>query len=447
MDIYRARFVRYPTPGINALAFSHNSNSDFPTTSVEAGGRHSLRLAVGRANGDIEIWNPLDGRWVQETVFKGGKGRSVEGLLWIQEPAEEVADDGRPIAGALRLFSIGYSNAVTEWNLSTGLPLREWAGNHSEVWCLAAQPRMSAAEQLKKPVQKTSSKEPLYLGQNIVAGCADGSIVILSTADNDLQFQKFLTRPTTKKSRVLSIAFQNRSTIVAGFADSTVRVYDIRKGSLIRNITLGAGPKGGPKDILVWSVKCLPNGDIVTGDSTGEVRFFDKKQLSQIQRIESHQADVLDLVVSSKSGTVFSAGMDRRTSRYLKGPNVGSRWQKMDHTTMHEHDVKALASHESDKIDVVASGGMLVHDFMLNCANQTRHRHKSSHCAAAQERRGIPIHNIRTTSTFTDGFMCHESSVCVLVGTRSQHLEINIHCQAELSREETRSQSKDCHSW
>jgi U3 small nucleolar RNA-associated protein 4 len=353
MDIYRARFVQYPTPGINALAFSHTGKTDFPTTKVDAGGRHSLRLAVGRSNGDIEIWNPLDGRWFQEVVFKGGKGRSVEGLIWTQEPTE-VGEDGKPVAGALRLFSIGYSNAVTEWNLATGLPVREWAGNHSEVWCLAAQPRLSF-DIIKS--QKPGNAESSWIGQNIVAGCADGSLVVLTTADNDLQFQKFLTRPTTKSTRVLSLAFQNRSTLVAGFADSTVRLYDIRKGQLIRNITLGAGPKGGPKNILVWSVKVLANGDIVTGDSTGEVRFFDRKQLSQLQRIASHDADILDLAVSQKGGVVFSAGMDRRTSRYLKASTEGSKWVKTDHTTLHEHDVKALASHESEKLNVVASGG------------------------------------------------------------------------------------------
>jgi U3 small nucleolar RNA-associated protein 4 len=308
---------------------------------------------VGRSNGDIEIWNPLDGRWVQEVVFKGGKGRSVEGLVWTQEPSE-AGEDGKPIAGGLRLFSIGYSNAVTEWNLATGLPLRQWAGNHSEVWCLAAQPRLTFDQTKTK---KPANSESQWIGQNIVAGCADGSLVVLTTADNDLQFQKFLTRPTTKNTRVLSIAFQNRSTVVAGFADSTVRLYDIRKGQLMRNITLGAGPKGGPKNILVWSVKVVANGDIVTGDSTGEVRFFDRKQLSQTQRIASHDADILDLAVSQKGGVVFSAGMDRRMARFLKGSTEGSRWVKTDHTTMHEHDVKALATHEGEKLDVVVSGG------------------------------------------------------------------------------------------
>src|SRR5579871_2700275 len=134
MDVHRSRFIPYPPSAINALAFSHS-------TGQELNGRETfLRLAVGRANGDIEIWNPLNGAWVQETIFHGGRDRSVEGLVWIQEP-EDIDSKSNKIIGRLRLFSIGYSSTVTEWDLSKGMPIRTSSGNYGEVWCLAAQPR------------------------------------------------------------------------------------------------------------------------------------------------------------------------------------------------------------------------------------------------------------------------------------------------------------------
>src|SRR5258707_1205138 len=122
MDIHRCRFIPYPASGINALAFTHDTDDDFSGKKTDG----SLRLAVGRENGDIEIWNPALGNWIQETVFKGGKDRSVQGLVWTQEPNEKDKD-GKVKIGALRLFSIGYSNTITEWNLATGLPLRHWS--------------------------------------------------------------------------------------------------------------------------------------------------------------------------------------------------------------------------------------------------------------------------------------------------------------------------------
>lgn len=335
MDIHRSRFVPYAPSAINALAFSHSQAEN------EKEDPESLRLAVGRANGNIEIWNPAKGAWIQERVFPGGKDRSVEGLAWTQEP-EEKSQHGKTIPGKLRLFSIGYSTSITEWDLVTGLPARHSSGNHSEVWCFAAQPKTKPTDQ-----------------QKLVAGCADGTLVLLSTEDNDVRFEKFLARSTTKKSRVLSITFKDRNTVIAGFADSTIRVIDIRNGSVLRNISLGSGPPGGPKEILIWKVKCLANGDFVSGDSTGDIRIYDGKNYSQKQRLSGHEADVLDLAVSQDGTMIFSGGMDRRTCFYSSSGNkkTKEKWRKVSHQRYHDHDVKAMATYEGHDLNIIVSGG------------------------------------------------------------------------------------------
>ncbi|KAF2653951.1 WD40 repeat-like protein [Lophiostoma macrostomum CBS 122681] len=347
MDIHRSRFVPYPPSAINALAFSHTQPSQ--------GGNDpaSLRLAVGRANGNIEIWNPAEGAWLQERVFTGGKDRSVEGLTWIQEPSE-TNEQGKTVPGKLRLFSIGYSSTVTEWDLATGLPARHSDGNHSEVWCIAAQP-------LTQNTKRQSGNSGLNERQDLVAGCADGTLVLLSTEDNDLRFTKFLSRSTTKRARVLSVTYKDRNTLLAGFADSTIRVYNTRNGQVVRTISLGSGPPGGPKEILVWKIKCLANGDFVSGDSTGDIRIYEGRNYSQLQRISGHEADILDLAVSQDGTTIFSGGMDRRTCIYTSKKTKGNRaedWRKVEHKRFHEHDVKALASYEGRKLNVVVSGGI-----------------------------------------------------------------------------------------
>src|SRR5271168_3891089 len=56
----QCRFVDYQPAKISSLAFSHPSNSKQPTPA-------SLLLAVGRSNGDIELWSPLY-EWVHKTV-------------------------------------------------------------------------------------------------------------------------------------------------------------------------------------------------------------------------------------------------------------------------------------------------------------------------------------------------------------------------------------------
>ncbi|KAH7079118.1 small nucleolar ribonucleoprotein-like protein complex subunit [Paraphoma chrysanthemicola] len=350
MDIHRSRFVPYPSSAINALAFSH--------AEPEPGSQdpESLRLAIGRANGNIEIWNPKNGAWLQEKVFYGGKDRSVEGLAWTQEP-DRKDDQGRWVAGRLRLFSIGYSSSITEWDLETGLPVRHSNGNHSEVWCFAVQPRqkrLSTGDSADKPASH----------QKLVAGCADGTIVLLSTEDNDLVFDRFVSRATNKKARALSITYKDNDIVLAGFADSTIRVFDTRNGSILRNISLGSGPHGGPKEILVWKVKCLANGDFVSGDSTGDIRIHNGKNYSQKQRISGHEADILDLAVSQDGKSIFSAGMDRRTCFYTcrkpttKIEGHHGAWRKVSHQRYHQHDVKALSAYEGHNLSVLVSGGI-----------------------------------------------------------------------------------------
>jgi U3 small nucleolar RNA-associated protein 4 len=342
--------VPYPSSAINALAFSH------PGTNPDGRDPECLRLALGRANGNIEIWNPANGEWLQERVFSGGKERSVEGLAWTQEP-DQKDDQGRTIPGRLRLFSIGYSSSVTEWDLATGLPLRQSDGNHSEVWCFAVQPQAKA-------IAKGSSTLEDDASQKLVAGCADGSIVLLSTADDDLRFEKFVSRSTAKKARALSIAFKDRKIVLAGFADSTIRVYDTRNGYVIRNISLGSSGPRGPNETLIWSIKCLPNGDFVSGDSNGDVRIYDGKNYSHVQRISGHEADVLDLAVSRDGTMIFSGGMDRRTCLYTSTKKAasaattqGAKWMKVSHQRYHDHDVKAMATYDGAKLSVLASGG------------------------------------------------------------------------------------------
>ena len=359
MDIHRCRFVPYPASAINALAFSHASNPP------PKGGRPStLRLAIGRANGDIEIWNPLKGAWFQETILRGGKDRTIEGLAWIQD-REDLDERGYKTPGRLRLFSIGYSQAVTEWDLLAGKPLRHSAANYGEIWCMAVQPRDVAVGITKSTDQddrRALEHQAQTQSQSIAVGCADGSIVLLSTAEDDLRFTKVLARPSKERARVLSVTFQNRHTIIAGHADSTIRIYEMRGGQQIRNMTLGGGPKGGPKESLVWSVKCLGDGTIVSGDSTGTISFWDGKHYALTQRIHGHEADVLDIAVSADGRSVFSGGMDRRTVLFQKSgdgvPGKITRWAKVTHHRLHQNDVKAMATFETKGMSVLASGGL-----------------------------------------------------------------------------------------
>ncbi|KAK4105714.1 WD40 repeat-like protein [Parathielavia hyrcaniae] len=343
MDIHRCRFIRHPASAINAVAFTHSSIPP-PSSHKRHIAKHiQVRLAVGRANGDIEIWNPLQGNWHQEIVIPGGKDRSVDGLVWVTEPDEEMAD-GKTIFGRSRLFSIGYTTTITEWDLEKARAKKHASGQHGEIWCLGVQP----------PPAKGAAASG---SRTLVAGTVDGNLVLYSIEDGDLRFQRTLFRTPSKKTKFVSIAFQSHNVVVVGCSNSTICAYDIRNGTLLRQMTLGTDISGGSKNIIVWAIKCLPNGDIVSGDSTGQVCIWDGKTYTQAQRIQSHSQDVLCLSVSSDGSQIVSGGMDRRTAVYEPIAGQTGRWSKVFHRRYHQHDVKAMASFESKAMSVVVSGG------------------------------------------------------------------------------------------
>ncbi|UKZ75341.1 hypothetical protein TrVFT333_003022 [Trichoderma virens FT-333] len=337
MDIHRCRFVPYKPSAVNAVAFSHPKTKSAKQGSV-------ARLAVGRANGDIEIWNPSSGTWHQELVIRGGKDRSIDGLVWVNEPDQDLGD-GKIAVGKSRLFSIGYTSTVTEWDLEKGKPKRHASGQHGDIWCLAVQ-----------PPALSGASDDLH-SNKLIAGTIDGELAMYSIEDDDLRFQRVVVRSPTKKAQMVSITFQSRKIAVVGCSDSTIRIYDVTKGHMLRHMTLGADLAGGSKDIIVWSVKCLPNGNIVSADSTGQVCIWDGKTYTQSQRLQSHKQDVLSLAISADGSTITSGGMDRRTVLYKQNTSAGNRWTKVWGRRYHDHDVKTMASFEHGRTSVVVTGG------------------------------------------------------------------------------------------
>ena len=339
VSLHRCRFIDYPPSQITALAFSH------PTSPSHHPPPKTLRLAIGRTNGSIEIWNPLGGSWLHETTLQGGRDRSIEGLTWIQ--------DYDPLGkGLLRLFSIGYSSVVTEWDLSTGIPRAHIDCNRGVIWSIAAQPRLHSSEVVDHEDEEARA-------QQIVVGTEDGSLTLFSTAGGPgaMSYIKTLMRAGSSKSRVLSMVWQNRHTVVAGMADSSIRVWDVRSGRPSQKMSLN---RDRGREVLVWAVRVLPNGDLVSGDSRGEVCFWDGARYALTQRIKSHEGDCLALEVGGISGdTVISGGIDMRTVLH-KFTGSGRKWGHVGIKRAHAHDVRAMAAYECGRFSVIASGGSVL---------------------------------------------------------------------------------------
>ena len=316
-DLHRARFVDYNPPAITAIAFSHRSSAKTLTKPQPS----YLRCAIGRANGDIEIWNPRDG-WCLDVVLKGGEGRTVEGLAWAVQSGH-----------APRLFSVGSSTQVTEWALDTLQPLKSVDCNAGAIWSLAISPDQ----------------------ESLAVGCEDGSLVMLDIAGGKgvLEYRHALTR---QKSRILSLAFGNDDIIYGGCSDSTIKAWKYKqtRGPIVARMTVD---RIAGEQTLVWAVIVLADGSIVSGDSTGAVKVWNSKFHSLQQNFKMHASDVLCLGASVRGDTFFSAGVDRRMQMY-KLVDGKRRWAHISGRQYHQHDVRAMATYEADGTSLVVTGGV-----------------------------------------------------------------------------------------
>jgi U3 small nucleolar RNA-associated protein 4 len=109
---------------------------------------------------------------------------------------------------------------------------------------------------------------------------------------------------------------------------------------------------------LVWKLKCLRDGTIVSSDSNGKVTIWEGKYGTMKQVIHVHVADVLALAVNEAEDVMFAAGVDHKILRLKKvadEDNGGVKWVQADVIRPHSHDVKSLAVSNNG---ILASGGV-----------------------------------------------------------------------------------------
>ncbi|SCU82271.1 LANO_0B05666g1_1 [Lachancea nothofagi CBS 11611] len=323
MLVHRARFMELNGANITALAFSHVSKLDKRTPS-------DLRLALGRSNGDLEIWNPRNG-WCQELVIQGGKDRTIEGLVWSNVPGE-----------SLRLFSIGGSTVVTEWDLKTGLALKNYDCNAGVIWSLAL----------------SSSQTKLAVG------CDNGCVVVIDISGGSgvMEHEAVLQR---QDSRVLSVSWKEDEFVIGGCADGRIRVWSASKNDEMRSriIQTMKVDKSKKESTLVWSIIYLPKlNQIVSGDSTGSVKVWDLQYATLTQTFKTHEADVLCLTTDETNTKVFSAGVDRKIYQYtlspVTSPKKSFKWAVASNRLLHSNDVRTMTSYQSKGADFLVSGGV-----------------------------------------------------------------------------------------
>ncbi|KAF7725831.1 U3 small nucleolar RNA-associated protein [Apophysomyces ossiformis] len=333
MEVHRCRFVEYQPAAINAL--------DFTPPTVDR-----CRLAVGRANGNIEIWDPSH-RYRLEKTIPGGQGLSVESLVWAHQSIlvdQDEDDSPEEIAEQLksllqqppRLFSSGLNPYIVEWDTTSLTAKKSVDSNGGAVWCLA--------------VNSTSTR--------LAAGCEDGRIRLFDISNNQLEY---ISSFEPQKGRILSVAWSpDDDYIVSGGSDSAIRKWDVATGSTIQRMTVDRVRK---EPTLVWSVAATRNNTIISGDSLGNLMFWDASRGAMRQSFRAHGADILSIVASRDGDLVFSAGVDRKLCAFRRVQQSNkthskTQWLNIGSRRYHWHDIRALALDDRPSVNSIVSGGV-----------------------------------------------------------------------------------------
>ena len=159
MDIHRVRFVEYDPQPIHCLRFYEGSSS-------------SLKLAVSRGDGSIEIWTSSDGESFFKDVWVPGRADfSIEALVWCAGRLFSAGLTGRSaynlrvcllcvilmtdehVYACILFLSIG---TIQEWDLMRLKPSASLDAAGGAVWCMEASPDSST----------------------LAAGCEDGRVCV-----------------------------------------------------------------------------------------------------------------------------------------------------------------------------------------------------------------------------------------------------------------------------
>ena len=194
--------------------------------------------------------------------------------------------------------------------------------------------------------------------KSLAAIGADNGISLISFA-NGLSDH---VEKAIKNDRTLSLTFMgDKDGLVAAGSVGMIKIFDHNTLSCVGVLKI-------QKEAIVWSLLVLKSWVIVSGDSKGNLNFFDGRNHVLINRIASHEADILCLCKDDyDQSKIYASGVDPVISAF--------KLEKNDHGIatfkfhIQNHDVHCLMSHRG----WLFSGGVDSHLHISNRNNRIAH--------------------------------------------------------------------------
>lgn len=362
---------------------------------------HCPYLAISREGGGVELVS-VNEKWKCVGKVEGIRNRNVDAMAWVcgnyQDVTNVIGEDAssnpsffskdHELAYAAhakrKLFGGSRDGTLFEIDFKTKSHKGVIGSGGGAVFCLTS---------LSQDCEGTGRT----CAQMIASGCEDGSVRIYEAAGfpdkSDVNYPclNLVSTLPSVGSAITSIAWLpgtklnglDGGTIFAGVADGTIRQFQCClstqnpsiTGSAFRAISTGsvlnddaltsrteghvdslfalqwkAGPRitvenrGRRTSTKVWALAVLNDGTIVSGDSMGNIQFWDSKATTLIQSFEHNpnNADVLDLAINFKQNKILASGVDSKVICIERVPDT-MKWVLTNQQRSHSHDVNSLA--------------------------------------------------------------------------------------------------------
>ncbi|KAL4856387.1 WD repeat-containing protein PCN [Chlorella vulgaris] len=307
--LHRSRFIDWQPAEVVALAASGDGSV----------------VAAAREDGDIELYETTTSHCFQR--LPGHKDSCLTCVALVDE------EEGKGSTTS-RLFSSGLDGVLLEWDVEHRQPGTAADSLGGAVWQLAPEPGAC----IKSDADA-----------RIAAACDDGCarIFIAQSGTPGLTYSRSLPRV---EGRTLAVAWHPSGKVLAtAGTDGCIHLWSLDTCHELLRITTGDGSgAASSQQACIWTLLVLRDGTVVSGDSSGNVQFWDGRFGTLLAGFAVHQADVLQLAGSPDGNMVFAAGVDPQVALFhrLPAPSSSSRkhvpWAYLSSKRPHTHDVRAM---------------------------------------------------------------------------------------------------------
>ena len=280
-----------------------------PTPIISMASSHDGTLLVAaREDGELDLY---DASTLQKLLALPGSSKSSTTTVAIAENASNIR---------CRIFTAGLDGAIFEHNIDTLGVSASLDSHGGAVWQLS---------------MKRDEEAGSY---TLAAACDDGSVRLFGV-ESDFPGMNFSKALPKVEGRCLTAVWHPGNSIIASAGtDGCIHVWNVHHGREVLRISAGDG-SSSEKEFCIWILIYLPDGTLVSGDSSGNVSFWDSMHGTLIARFARHSADILSLAASPEGDIVFASGVDPQIAVYQRS---SEGWVYLSSKRSHTNDVRAL---------------------------------------------------------------------------------------------------------